>query len=403
MGRAKFQRRKGRSHNKIMPGASLKGHLMAKGFNAAAARQTLKLQKKHCRLVNERADIKSQNWANSIRVQKEKCLLLDLLPEVRLTIWEFCILNLPCGRKPITVAISQPQLNRDRHVFEGRPPLHRNKKFYAQERAYFRQKYFDQVHPTFRAQIFNLLMICRQAYLEIEGGALLYKIKTFKFLEQMTLFRFCFKIRRHFFFIQSMILEYDISRNRDFTFVNSTFRMIFRCCNLKKFRMKMRILSRELAREGAPAFRFQGTLLPNYHGQAVLHKLCRCPELWKWNLKPERVDKIKDFDIDVSGDDAWPSYFRFGGDKKGWHLVRNLHAMHNIDMSELVQRLTERYPYYQKRGVKEQTSNRIENIWVDVCEPILVPETALKLLQEKNEKAERERLEMERLEEISEE
>ncbi|KAF7906341.1 hypothetical protein EAF00_000620 [Botryotinia globosa] len=381
-----------------MPGASLKGHLMAKGFDAAAARQTLKVQKKHCRLVNERADIK----ANSIRIQKERCLLLDLLPEVRLIIWEFCILNLPCGQNPITVATSQPQLNRDRHVFRGPVPSHLSKRSYARKQAYFRQKYFDQVHPTFGAHFFNLLMICRQAYLEIEGGALLYKMKTFRFLEQRNLFRFCFKIQRHFF-IQSMILEYDISSSGDLFFVISTFRMILRRCNLKKFRMKLRILSRELARERAPAFKFKGTLFPNYHGQAVLHKLCSSPEIWKWNLKPERVDNIKDFDIDVSGDDAWPSCFRFGRDKKGWHLVRNLHAMHNINMSELVQRLTERYPYYQKSGVKEQTSNRIEDIWVDVCEPILVPETALKLLQEKNEKAERERLDMERLEEISEE
>ncbi|TGO41669.1 hypothetical protein BHYA_0018g00400 [Botrytis hyacinthi] len=167
--------------------------------------------------------------------------------------------------------------------------------------------------------------------------------------------------------------------------------------------MKIKILSRELVREGAPAFKINGTLFPNYHGNVVLHKLCSSPELWKWNLKPEKVDNIKDFDIDVSGDDAWPNYFRFGGDKNGWHLVRNLHAMHDINMSELVQRLTERYPYYKKRGVKEQTSNRIEDIWVDVCEPIIVPETALKLLQEKNEKAERKRLEMERSEEISEE
>ncbi|TGO08993.1 hypothetical protein BTUL_0183g00080 [Botrytis tulipae] len=117
MGRAKFQRRKGKSHNKIMPGASLKGHLMAKGFDAAAkplpdhsklmfvqARQPLKVQKKHCRLVNERTDIKSQNWANSIRIQKEKCLLLDLLPEVRLIIWEFCILNLRMQNPPSPVS-----------------------------------------------------------------------------------------------------------------------------------------------------------------------------------------------------------------------------------------------------------------------------------------------------------
>ncbi|THV50361.1 hypothetical protein BGAL_0153g00060 [Botrytis galanthina] len=104
--------------------------------------------------------------------------------------------------------------------------------------------------------------------------------------------------------------------------------------------MKIRILSRELVREGAPAIEINGTLIPNYHGNVVLHKLCSSPELWKWNLKPEKVDNIKDFDIDVSGDYAWPSYFRFGGDKKGWHLVRNLHAMHSINMSELVQRLT---------------------------------------------------------------
>ncbi|TGO31145.1 hypothetical protein BPAE_0001g00390 [Botrytis paeoniae] len=122
-----------------------------------------------------------------------------------------------------------------------------------------------------------------------------------------------------------------------------------------------------------------------------------------WNLKPEKVDNIKDFDINVSGDDAWPSYFRFGGDKNCWHLVRNLYAMHNINMSELVQRLTERYLYYRKRGVREQTSTRIEDIWVGVCEPILVPETALKLLQKKNEKVEKKRLERERLEEILEE
>ncbi|TGO56394.1 hypothetical protein BCON_0078g00110 [Botryotinia convoluta] len=222
-----------------MPGASLKGHLMAKGFNAAAARQTLKVQKKHYRLVNERTDVKSQNWANSIRPQKEK--------------------------------------------------------------------------------------------------------------------------------------------------------------------MKIRILSREIVKRATPAFEINGTLFPSYHEKVVLYKLCSGPKLWKWNLKPEKVDNIKDFDIDVSGDDTWPSYFRFGGDKNGWHLVRNLHAMHTIDVSELVQRLTERYPYYKKRGVKEQTATRKESTWVDVCEPILVPETALELLQKKSEKAERERLEMERLAEISEE
>ncbi|TGO90350.1 hypothetical protein BPOR_0068g00170 [Botrytis porri] len=406
-----------------MPGASLKGHLMAKGFNAAAlmvfqAKQTLKVQKKHCRLVNERTDVKSQNWANSIRPQKEACLLLDLQPEVRLIIWEFCILNLHAGkyiltvaaggREPITVAISQPQFNRDRHVFEGRIPPRGSKKFYAQKRACSRQKFVDQAHPSFRAQIFNLFMICRQAYLEIEGSSLLYKTKTFRFLEQMVLFRFCFKIQRHFFLIQSMAIEYDISSSQAFFFVMSTFSMIFHSPNLRKFRMKLRILTREIVRTAAPLYKINGTLFPSYHAQAVLHRLCNGPHLWKWNLKPEKVDKIKDFDIDVSGDDAWPSYFRFGGDKKGWHLVRNLHAMQTIDVRELVQRLTERYPYYKKRGVKEQTSNRIEDIWVDVCEPILVPETALKLLQKKKEKAERERLErekleMERLEEIPEE
>ncbi|KAF5878414.1 uncharacterized protein Bfra_000579 [Botrytis fragariae] len=389
MGRGNFQRRKGKSHNKIMPGASLKGHLMAKGFNAAAARQTLKVQKKHYRLVNERTDVKSQNWANSVHPQKEMCLLLDLLPEVRLIIWEFCILNLPCGRKPITVAISQPQFNRDRHVLQGPIPLRGSKRFYLQKQACSRQKYFDQVHPTFRAQIFNLFMICRQAYLEIGGGALLYKTKTFRFLDPMVLFRFCFKIQRHFFFIQSMTIEYDISSDRAFFF-----------CHVYVFDdfPSIRILSREIFNSTAPHFKIHGTLFPSYHGQVVLHKLCSGPTLWKWNLKPEKVDNIKDFDIDVSYDDAWPSYFRFGGDKNGWHLVRNLHAMQNIDMSELVQRLMERYPYYKKCGVREQTSTRIEDTWVDVCEPILVPETALKLLQKKNEKEERERLE-----EISEE
>ncbi|KAF7938043.1 hypothetical protein EAE99_001715 [Botrytis elliptica] len=172
--------------------------------------------------------------------------------------------------------------------------------------------------------------------------------------------------------------------------------------------MKMRILSRELVREAAPAIKISGTFFPNYHGQAVLHNLCSIPELWKWNLKPKNVDNIKDFDIDVSGDDTWPSYFKFDGDKNGWHLVKKLYAMHTIKMSELVQRLMERYPYYRKRGVREQTSTRIEDIWVDVCEPILVPGTALELSRKKNEKAERdkletERLEKERLEEISEE
>jgi hypothetical protein len=130
-----------------------------------------------------------------------------------------------------------------------------------------------------------------------------------------------------------------------------------------------------------------------------------------WNRKPEKVERIKDFDIDISGDDAWPSYFKFGGDKSGWHLVRNLHAMRTIDMRGLVRLLTERYPYFGKRGPREPTAPRREAIWVDIREPIFEPRTALEILQKKIERLRRERLEekseerlrRERLEEKSEE
>lgn len=135
----------------------------------------------------------------------------------------------------------------------------------------------------------------------------------------------------------------------------------------------------------------------------VHHKLCSDPRLWEWSRKPDKIDDIKDFDIDVSGDDAWHSYFRFGGDKNGWHLVRNVYAIQAIDMSELVQRLKERYPYYKKSGVKEQTTSRRGPILVDVCEPVFVMKTALDFIQEKNEKMESERVERKRLEERPEE
>ncbi|EDO02031.1 predicted protein [Sclerotinia sclerotiorum 1980 UF-70] len=101
MGKGKIQRRKGKKASpKNMPGVSLKNHLMARSFNAAATRQTMKVQGKYGRLVNERTDInvsgfetavnsllkltfiQSQAWANSIRPQKTECLLMDLPPEL---------------------------------------------------------------------------------------------------------------------------------------------------------------------------------------------------------------------------------------------------------------------------------------------------------------------------------
>ncbi|KAM0315492.1 hypothetical protein ACHAO8_003891 [Botrytis cinerea] len=384
-----------------MPGASLKGSLMAKGFNAAAARQTLKVQNKLCRLADERMGVESQTWANSIRHQKEKCLLLDLLPEVRLIIWEFCILNLPCGRKPITIEISRRQHNRDLHLFTRsisakRPCL--------QKQAYFRQKFIDPVHPSFRAQMFNLLMICPQAYLEIKGGALLYKIKTFRFTDPLIICMVSAKIGRKLLFIQSIVLEYDIYSSESLDFVTTICPlMLSRSTFLKKFRMKLKILSRSIVIRATPGFTINGTLFPSHHPKVVHHKLCSDPRLWEWSRKPDKIDDIKDFDIDVSGDDAWHSYFRFGGDKNGWHLVRNVYAIQAIDMSELVQRLKERYPYYKKSGVKEQTTSRRGPILVDVCEPVFVTKTALDFIQEKNEKMESERVERKRLEERPEE
>lgn len=205
MGKGKIQRRKGKKASpKNMPGVSLKNHLMARSFNAAATRQTMKVQGKYGRLVNERTDINSQAWANSIRPQKTECLLMDLPPEVRLRIWEFCIRNLPCGRRPVTIARSERQFKRDQHLIERK---HYSGQVYA---ALKRAKFFDSVHPNFRAQMFNLLMICRQACLEIVGGALLYKLKAFRFTHRTIMAQFCIRIEPLWNFIRSLVLDFEI-------------------------------------------------------------------------------------------------------------------------------------------------------------------------------------------------
>lgn len=252
--------------------------------------------------------------------------------------------------------------------------------------------------------MFNLLMICPQAYLEIGGGALLYKMKTFRFTHPLIICMVSAKIQRKISFIQSMVLEYDINSSKSLDFVMTMYPlMLSRSTFLKKFRMKLKILSRRIVERATPGFTIDGTLFPSHHPKVVHHKLCRDPKLWEWCRKPDKIDDIKDFDIDVSGDDAWHSYSRFGGDKNGWHLVRNVHAIQTIDMSELVQRLKERYPYYKKSGVKEQTASRKGPILVDVCEPIFVTKTALDFIQKKNEKMESERAERKKLEERPEE
>ncbi|TEY86503.1 hypothetical protein BOTCAL_0007g00300 [Botryotinia calthae] len=399
---------------------------MAKGFNATAARQTLKAQEKLCRLVNEPIDVKLISNLGQFHSSSERKVFAPrftagstsdhlgvLYPQSSYVVSSISSISndagvyilkvAACGRKPITIEISQPQYNRDSRLFMYQIPHRRHWRSYR-NRAYLRQKFIDPVHPSFRAQMFNLLMICPQAYLEITGGALLYKMKTLRFTNTETVCMVLPILRQKFLFIQNMVFEYDIHDSKYLDSAISIYSTILRGPTiLKKLRIKLKILSRKMVKRATPGFTINGILFPSHHPKVVHHKLCSNPKLWGWSRKPFKVDNIKDFDIDISGDDVWPSYFRFGGDKNGWHLVRNLHTIQNIDMSELVQRLKERYPHYKKSGVKEQTAPRKGPVWVDVCEPIFVTKTALEFLQKKNEKTESERVERERSEERLEE
>lgn len=290
--------------------------------------------------------------------------------------------SLACGSKPITVGRAERQFKQDQRFMETVRYINRAES----HKAFRRQKFFDQVHPNFRAEMFDLSVICRQAYLDIVGGALLYKLKAFRFVEPMVMGYFCFRTEMKWRFIQTMFLDFDVLSETTLKMIVILLENLPEHINLKKLRLRMKI-GRELNRENDPL-----------HLQNIQDVLANSKGLWRWTMGIEKTDKhrLKDFFVDIRGIEGWPFYFRFGGDKSGWHLVRNTNAVMNVNVGNVLFRLKERYPSRslnsedcrQGKFLSEDTSpTDVDYYWYDFNEPIWDIDSALRDLERDEDEA----------------
>ncbi|KAJ8070193.1 hypothetical protein OCU04_000582 [Sclerotinia nivalis] len=284
------------------------------------------------------------------------------------------LISSACGRHPVTIARSERQFKRDQHLIERKQ--YSGQAFAALKRA----KFFDAVHPNFRAQMFNLLVICRQAYLEIVGGALLYKLKAFRFTQPTIMAQFCIRIEPLWNFIQSLVLDFDVFSGLRLSHVLGVIEDLENFQTLNKLRVKVKIRTGVLGDEDP--------LSP----QNLSDSFVNCMGLWQWTMRIPKTEthRLKNFYIEISGVEAlWPFYLRFGGDKSGWHIIRNNYALQFMEVDGIAFRLTKTYPSVHKmKGLSEYNPPKDELIWYDYEEPVFDVESAqafLEMIQEEQD------------------
>lgn len=230
-----------------------------------------------------------------------------------------------------------------------------------------RQKFFDSEHLGFRAQMFNLSTICRQAYLDIVGGSLLYKLKGFRFTDGLSLVVFLNKLERTgaaWYLIPKLFFEWEARCYEDLIFVCKSLEIAHSFIKLEKLRLKINVCVPDLL-VNADDSRY-------IHPQVVIDTITdeNAPAFWQWLESGLTTHNLRDFSMEIT---CLPSYVHFGGNKKFWHIIRNESAIRDVDMESLSTKLAGLYPNGRKdpyKGIGDSYTAPRGTLWVEYELPL---------------------------------
>ncbi|ESZ99299.1 hypothetical protein SBOR_0340 [Sclerotinia borealis F-4128] len=376
MGKGNFQRRKGKKPGKnYMPGASMRGHLMAKGFNAAATNHESTRET----ATPDAADILSISGLGQSYSSTEKGMFAHD-PTSRSAFEDLGILYL---QSPYVLSSISNMLRHESVYLRYFKPAAANSSASKDRRGnIIATSDSSDILVTAIESMFNLSVICRQTYLDIVGGSLLYKLRGFRFTSPEIMAHFFDKIQGSWNLIPDISLEFEVKCGGDFGFVCWAVMLLTSSHNLEKLKLKISVC----------AVKEEEDLRDHPHN--VFNSIVGIKTLWEWiDAGLKRTHRLKDFSVELIGDDSLSSYVKFGGDKEGWYLLRNWDALKHIeheDMLHLGKMLTKRYPIFSglTNGWNRDNLFKDDGILLDYKEPVATLEDALDILEEEEEEEE---------------